>query len=112
MWLDDAPLSLHCSSLFELCNNKNITVNEFFEKNGSLCFRRWLPTILNNQWETLKSRVLNLHLIDEPDEISWKWTRTGKITIKSIYDQLTSSEAGDPYNKIWKVKSSLQNSNL
>lgn len=69
-WLDDEPLYSKSSILFELCNDKKITLNKFIESRGQVEFRRWLPSILHEQWEWLKAIALEYHLITSPDTIS------------------------------------------
>lgn len=63
-----------------------------------------MPSILYSQWEELYRSVMSQYYINRPDEISWKWTTGGKFTVKSMYNQLTSDEAGDSHSKIWKAK--------
>lgn len=57
-----------------------------------------------DQWEILKGKVLNQHLTDCLDDVSWKWSKNGKFTVKSIYEHLARTDAGDPHTRIWKAK--------
>lgn len=103
-WFEEEPLCIKYNSLFELCSEKSIIVKEFYESNGNLTIRRWLPTLLWEQWADLRNRVLNHRHSEGPDEIVWKWTKNGKYSVKSTYDHLTRDDAGEPYNRIWKAK--------
>lgn len=81
-WSNEGPLCMQYSVLFELCNDKNITIQKFRDNGGLLSFRRWLPTMLHDQWEEVRYKVLNQHLDEEPDKISWKWTKTGLFSVR------------------------------
>lgn len=104
VWLEEKPLCLNYSTIFELSVNKKITVKEFMDRGGDISFRRWLPNILRAQWEEVKRKVMNQHLTNTPDTIFWGWTGQGKFTVKSTYDHLTANESGEPNTKIWKAK--------
>lgn len=92
------------SLLFELCKEKTITLNTFLAKNGLLTFRRWLLDLLHDQWEATRRRILNQTYEDTPDQICWKWTKTGRFLVKSTYEHLTSNESGRSFTNIWKAK--------
>lgn len=51
-WLYSEPLSLSAPILFELCENKHITVAQAMVS-GNLSFRRWLDSELRNSWESI-----------------------------------------------------------
>jgi hypothetical protein len=75
-WSKDGPLCTKQPILFELCDEKEITVKKFIELGCDLNFRRWLPAILNNQWECICNEILNTPL-GEGVEI-WEWKKGGK----------------------------------
>lgn len=64
-WLTDEPLYVKYTVLFELCNEKFISLSNFTRKRGQISFRRWLPGILSDQWELLKiiSRIISSQAI-------------------------------------------------
>lgn len=104
LWRDgNRPCTKH-NTLFELCCEKNITIHRFIEKEGNLEFRRWLHNILHVQWTDFIDEVLNQHFTDSPDEISWRWTKNGKFSVKCTYEQLTRHDMGNSHTKIWQVK--------
>jgi len=76
---------------------------EFVRKNGHTPFRRWLPTILHDQWELLKQQALNFPLTQNKDTISWMWSPKGVFTVKSTYDRLSREVSGDSFSRIWKA---------
>lgn len=48
-WLEGKPLCAQYPIHYELCEDKNITVRDFWDKNGVISFRRWLPDYLHEQ---------------------------------------------------------------
>lgn len=82
-WVDDEPLCWKYSTLFELSNEKDITLERFRANEGETSFRRWLPVILRDQWDDLKGWMLNQLHNRNPDKITWKWTKTGIFSVKS-----------------------------
>jgi hypothetical protein len=74
-WLDswkDGPLCARYPILFELCDEKEITVKKFIKLGCDLNFRRWLPAILHNQWECICNEILNTSLGERADIWEWK----------------------------------------
>jgi len=73
-WLDNKPLSVVHSVLFDLCSNQEVTVFEFLRLEGQLSFNRWLPPFLFDQWWlNLVNTVFSYHFANSPDIVSWKW---------------------------------------
>lgn len=83
---------------------KTITVSKFVAQGGHLSFRRWLPGIYYEQWESLKEKVLNYQFSLGPDKITWEWAKNGRFSVKSTYDSLTMNDSGDAFSRIWKSK--------
>jgi hypothetical protein len=48
--------------------SKDITVRDFILCGGELTFRRWLPDFLNEQWQEVKRRMLNIPLNNIKDQ--------------------------------------------
>ena len=89
--------------LFELCENKNITVAQVL--NGlQITFRRWLFDDLRANWNNILQDTMNFQLIDRDDTILWVLGKKGRFTVKSVYDALTSSTTGVYHKRIWKGK--------
>jgi hypothetical protein len=103
-WLYDQPLCTVAPVLFEWCEEKNITANQFLMKNGQLQFNRWLPPIFFEQWLNIIDKVYNYEFNINNDVIKWKWGGKGKFTTKSVYDHLTQDDDGFHFSHIWKSK--------
>lgn len=59
-----------------------------------------MADLLHALWEELKSKVLNQHLTNTTDIISWGQAKPGKFTIESTYEHLTTNEHGEPNTRI------------
>lgn len=75
-WLETDPLHSKFSTLYELCEEKTITIKSFILKNRQIGFRRWLPDILYSQWEELRHIILASHTNEINDEVFWAGQRT------------------------------------
>jgi hypothetical protein len=100
-WREEGPLCTKYPILYELCTEKNISVNAFYEKGGAISFRRWLPAILHSQWESVCEAVLSSSLGKGGDEWIWKRGKNGIFSIKSLYDLLAGDDKVDSFSRIW-----------
>jgi hypothetical protein len=57
-----------------------------------------------HQWYVLATHLNNIHLNNERDRPIWKWTKSKKFSVKSVYEHLTKNENGPTYKAIWKTK--------
>lgn len=67
-WVYDEPLVSHVPVLFELCENKKISVAHALQGEPIL-FRRWLHSELRIQWEKIWDDAVNFQLEDYQDNI-------------------------------------------
>jgi hypothetical protein len=49
-WLGDKPICTITPVVFDLCEDKDVTVYQFLLCGGQLKFVRWLPPVLFEQW--------------------------------------------------------------
>jgi hypothetical protein len=86
-WLWDEPICLTAPVLFDLCDEKDITVYHFLAKEGQIKFSRWLPPVLFDQWLTIVGGVFNLRYQNTKDSVKWKWGGGGggKYKTKKVY---------------------------
>jgi hypothetical protein len=72
-----SPLKDKFPEIYEICNEKNITV--------TAAFRRWLYVDLQEQWCGLVN-ILNQGVLNESvDRPRWKWTKDDQFTVKRLY---------------------------
>jgi hypothetical protein len=100
-WVYKDPLYLSAPLLFELCENKEITVAHFL-KGSAITFRRWLFDDLRTSWNSILQDTINIQVVDRDDTVLWKIGKKGKFTVKSVYDALTNSHTGIYHKRIWK----------
>ena len=98
------PLCIRAPILYDLYNEKFITVYQVLINNGQLGFRRWLPPILFDLWLQIPNEVYSYNFDNIADEVSWKWSKSGKFSTKTVYNHLAGDDFGSNYKHIWKAK--------
>ena len=89
--------------LFTLCENKNITVAQAM--NGvPITFRRWIFQELRIMWEKIWLDASNFNLDSSPDRVVWSLEKSGRFSVKSLYEGLTKNECGVSLKRNWKGK--------
>lgn len=75
-------------------------------RNGEIfiTFRRWLHEDFRFSWEQIWRDVLSFPLERESDRITWSLEKNNKFSVKSMYNALSSNDAGIYRKKIWEVK--------
>ena len=71
-------------------------------------FRR---VLIGDRWEAwlhLVSRLMEVQLSQQPDQLCWKLTRSGEFTVKSMYIDVINSSAIPSSKHVWKVKVPLK----
>lgn len=104
VWLYDMPVKEKFSELYNLCEQKEITVAEVLSTSMQLSFRRWLTPDLRERWGVRRSDSLNFATTDTNDVIGWKWEKNNKLSVKSMYNALTTDDNEPAHQKIWKGK--------
>jgi hypothetical protein len=39
----------------------------------------------------------------------WKWSKSGKFTVKFVYEHLTKRDEGPSYSRVWRAKMTEKN---
>jgi hypothetical protein len=88
------PCAYKFPILFELCEDKELTVKEFHRQKGvvRISGRRWKRRYYPHIWQTLVTVW------------SGGFGLNGKYTVKAMYDLLTENESGESYSRIQKAK--------
>lgn len=87
-WHGNTPLSVTFSDLFEISLDRDKSVTELAALHWNLSFRRWLSPDLQQQCTELRNFLLGVALNDSPDSPRWKFTKSGKLTIKYMYHEM------------------------
>jgi len=91
--------------LFDLCSEKDISVQDFLLKKCHILFRRWLSNLLFEQWLETINLIYSYPFTDEVDKVCWRWNKKhGIFSTKSTYDWLSQGDEGPGFKHIWKAK--------
>jgi len=110
-WVYKNPLYVSAPLLFELCENKDITVDHFL-KGSTITFRRWLFDDLRIAWNVIWQDALKFQLTTNDDSVIWLIGKSGKFSVKSLYNALTKSSSRACHKRIWKGKIPEKNQNF
>jgi hypothetical protein len=102
--LNDKPLFITAPVLYDLCNEKFITVYQVLSASGQLTFRHWLPPILFEMCMKILEDVYSYDFDNVADPVTWKWCKDGSFSTKSVYNHLASGDVGVKFTHIWKAK--------
>ena len=104
-WVGSRPFCTVQPILFDLCSEKDISVQDFLLKNGHILFQRWLSNLLFEQWLETINLIYSYPFTDEVDKVCWRWNKKhGIFSTKSTYDWLSQGDEGPGFKHIWKAK--------
>ena len=89
-WMYQQPICEIAPVLFELCDQKEVTVEQVRSGEVTFTFRRWLPQDLRASWEHIRRDAYSFPLDAESDRILWLLEKKKKFSVKSVYNALTS----------------------
>lgn len=92
--------------LYEICDNKEIFVNQVRVKNWQMHFRRWLYMDLRLKWENIHKMAVEFKFQNEPNKIECKWGKEKTDTIKTFYTHIANHnhKYGAHMKHVWKAK--------
>jgi hypothetical protein len=86
IWLGDISLANQYPTLYNITRTKNFLVADVLNQNplnirfnGILARDKW------DSWVQLVSRLMIVHLSNEPDKFKWRLTTTSSFSVKSMY---------------------------
>ena len=80
-WLHKDPLYLSGPNLFELCENKDISVAQVLS-GTSVTFRRWLFDCLKDQWDKIMQESNSFQLKSDLHIVRWSIESSDKFSVK------------------------------
>jgi hypothetical protein len=107
-WCGDVSLCEKFPGLFVVCNQQQKTVKEMHDSGWNLTFRRWLDPSLQNQLRVLKYQLLTVALGVGADRPIWKFTKSRKFTVKSLYSKLSAVGVDRSFKQLWKARIPLK----
>jgi hypothetical protein len=108
LWLGDKPLCKCSSRLYGLTFSKNVLISDVFNSDWSVInFRRnlWDETAAMRQ--ELLNLCANVNLVEE-DRCRWLLTKSGNISVKSMYLALKMGAVKWKHRNVWSVKIPLK----
>jgi hypothetical protein len=101
VWVGEKPLCVLFPRLYNLTFSQDVSVAKVFAQNfNCIRFRRCLYGESLEMWNKLLDMCGNTSLSQEPDRVSWKLTRYGVFSVKSLYTYLMARQVLFPYKMI------------
>ncbi|KAK1570145.1 hypothetical protein QYE76_027234 [Lolium multiflorum] len=88
---DENPLKDRFPEIFDICVEQDVSVADAANMNWNFTFRRWMTPDIALQIHGLHLIMSQTVLTDSQDKPHWKWTKSGKFTVKSVYNHLCSN---------------------
>jgi hypothetical protein len=86
VWLGNISLANQYPILYNIVKTKNVLVADVLNQYPlNIRFNRLLVGDKWDDWVHLVSRIMNVHLSNEPDRFKWHLTTTGLFSVKSMY---------------------------
>jgi len=103
-WLYNNSLEVLFPDLFDMCLQKNISVDKVKQNHNVVTFNRWLVDKWRIDWSKILHDVSMFCFSMRDDKVSWKFGKKGVFSVKSLYNALTLNESGRYYKQVWKGK--------
>jgi hypothetical protein len=87
-WCDQVPLKDRFPDIYDIYIEQEVTVAEAAAMHWNFSFRRWMTPDLAWQIHGLTQIMAPTILTNEQDRAVWKWTKSGKFSVKSVYNHL------------------------
>jgi hypothetical protein len=107
-WCSSHPLRDSFPDIFNICNEQNMTVAEAAALGWNFSFRKYQSPDLTVQVRGLLNIVRQTTLSQERDRPSWKWTKNGIFSVKSMYNHLCRNAVDRSFKHLWKNKIPLK----
>jgi hypothetical protein len=83
------PLKIKFTSLFEICEQQQISVQEVSNNHWNLRYRTWLDEEQQNQQVCLRNILLTYRLSEGEDKPIWNLNEQIMFTVKTMYKKMT-----------------------
>jgi hypothetical protein len=103
-WLYNDSLEVLFPDLFDMCLQKNISVDKVKQNHNVVTFSRWLVDKWRTDWSNILHDVSMFCFSTREDKVSWKFGQKGVFSVKSLYNALTTNESGRYYKQVWRGK--------
>ena len=108
-WLGNGTLKHQYPGLYCITRRKFITIAEVLSTpQPNISWRRSLIGPKLVAWNELYSRIARVQLDQGEDEFTWGLTKSGKFSVKSLYQALIKINIPNHNKVIWKLKAPLK----
>jgi hypothetical protein len=107
-WCGSLSLKDRFPNLFEICFDQKCSVATICHRKWRLHFRRWLSEELQNQLRDLHNMLFKYKCDEHADKAIWKWEKSGKFSVKSLYKHTFGNGDGEENKQLWNAKLPLK----
>lgn len=104
IWLYKKPICEVEPMLYNLCNHKDVMVDDVRKGKVQLSFRREMTNALTTSWSKIMNDMTNFHFSNLDDKIIWGLGKNKVFSVKALYNALTKTNEGSDFKNIWKGK--------
>jgi hypothetical protein len=109
VWISPSPLRVGFPRLYDICEDRDISIVECAGVNWQLHFRRMLNPEAFEDWKELQEMPRGVLLSSESDKVSWGLTKKKVFTTGSLYRFVTHRGVNSKMaRRIWKCKIPLK----
>lgn len=110
VWMGECPLKVTFENSFKICDKQNETVPQLFlEVCWQFNFRRNFGPREMMEWDELQTCLSGVVLTEGQNKVRWELEKSGKFTMKSIYNHLLNTGVENAATKkIWQAKIPLK----
>lgn len=94
--------------LFEISNDVGCSVHELALRGWNLSLRRWLADQPQLEMNMLHNKLISVALNSDNDTPICKWSKSGKCTVKSMCNMLSSNGPDWSFRHLLKARISLK----
>lgn len=105
-FIDDKGQKSKIYQNIALCSSPQVSFHNVISSQGqAITFSRTLSRVNKHEWEELLNIIRTFTAETDLDVLNWRWTSSGKFTVKSLYSFLNFSGIQDiQLMKWWTVK--------
>jgi hypothetical protein len=109
VWISEVPLRVSCRNLYNICRDKDISVEACARNDWNFGLRRMMGETEMAEWTNLMHYLQNFTMSKDDDVVTWGLTPSKMFTTGSLYNFLTNGGMESKMAKmIWKCKIPLK----
>jgi hypothetical protein len=92
VWISSSPLKIGFPKLYDICEDRFISVAKCVGDNWQIQFRRMLSAKAFREWDELQNILRGVTLSSSNDSVSWDLTKKKELAIGYLYKFITHGE--------------------